>query len=152
LGEEVCTCCRNCEGVRYVPAAVLYARCAAGSGGNALLSVKTAVAPRKARPGKVLRYRAKLRNTDKNGGLADIAFGLQLPAGVSYQQSSSSANYVMRPGGVGKKLRYGKNGKVMASFNATAGILTWSGYNIPPRKSILLSAKVRPHQRRCTAG
>jgi len=105
--------------------------------------VKTAVSPRKARRGKLLRYRAKLRNADKDDGLADLAFGLQLPAGAAYHQSWSSANYVVKPGRIGKKPRYVKTSKVVASFNATAGILTWAGLTIPPRKTIMLSAKIR---------
>jgi len=105
--------------------------------------VKTALAPRKVRPSKLLRYRAKLRNTDKDEGLANIAFSLQLPSGASYQQSWSSANYVMKPGVVGKKPRYRKTSKVAASVNETASTLTWSGLTIPPRKTIKLSAKIR---------
>lgn len=140
---QVCTCCRVCEGWRYVPGAQIFARCTVGSGGNAFLAIKTGLQPRKAKRGKRLRYRATLRNTDKDNGFGNIAFSLALPGDVTYQKSRSSINYVYLDG-EGKKARY-KKAKLYPVANATGSetTLTWSGLTFPPRRSININVQVR---------
>ncbi len=138
---QVCTCCRNCEGVRYVPGAAIFARCTVGDGGNALLSVKTALAPKKAKPGKLLRYRVTLRNLAKKDAITSIAFKMQMPQGFTSFEALPASNYVPKTVH-GDKVRYTK-AKLHPSVNATDNSVTWSGLNFPARKAIKLAVKAR---------
>jgi hypothetical protein len=144
LGEQVCTCCRQCEGLRYVPGAVIFAKCAVGSGSDTLLSINTKVHPRKAKPNRIVRYGARLRNMDKVSALGSIAFSLRLPASVTFMKSRASSNYVVKGSPGASKTRYG-TAKLEATVDTTPGeaVITWSNLTFPPRKSIKVTATVR---------
>ena len=151
LGEQVCTCCRFCEGLRYVPGAQVFAQCAAGDGSNSLVQFKSKASHQKVGValGKVVRYQAAVQNVDKAAVVQGLALTVQLPAmGVAYIGSKRSNGYVVvaGPGSTsGNKVRYRSTKGVAGSFNAssTPPTVTWLDLTLPPRKGMRFSLKVR---------
>lgn len=92
LGEQVCTCCRSCEGWRYVPGAQLFAVCAGPAAGLRL----AAGAERRVRRGNKARYMLRITNTPAYEGMG---IRVVLPPDVYYVRSKvkPSLGFTKRP-------------------------------------------------------
>lgn len=149
LSEQVCTCCRLCEGWRYVPGAQIYAACSAGDGSSSLVRFKSSASHQKvgAAPCKWARYSAKVKNIDKAAALSGLALTVQLPeAGATYWKSKSSKSYVLAASsGHGGAAKYRKSRPLTAVVDtaATPPTVTWTGLVLPPRRTLSFTIKVR---------
>lgn len=137
----MCTCCRICEGWHYVPGAQIFAACTVGDRTNSDMRLKTALGPKATRAGKYVTFRAHTTNVAKEKiTVTDLTLAVQLPAGVSYTRSKASGNYLVRDVNKGT---YSKSQPVQPVFNATTGVLAWTGLNFPPHKSISVRARLQ---------
>lgn len=150
LGGQVCTCCRNCKGWRYVPGAQIFAKCAVGDASSTLvrLTSKATHQKRGVAQGKVVRYEATVKNLDKKAALEGLALTVQLPAaGATYRgRAKTSASYrVTSPKGRGGKIAYRKAKGLAAVLNdpSTPPTVTWRDLVLPPRKAMQFSLAVR---------
>lgn len=141
VASDVCTCCRICEGWLYVPGAQIFAACTVGDGTNSDMRFKTSIAPKATQAGKFVTFRATATNVAKKKVMvSDLTLAVELPSGLSYSSSKGSDNYVVKDANKGT---YGKSRPVQPVFNATTGILAWTGLNFPPHKSIRVRARLQ---------
>ena len=147
-GKQVCTCCRVCEGWRYVPGAQIFAQCSAGDGSNSVVGFKSRVSHQKrgVAPGKVVHYRATIENLDKTSVVSALAVEVQLPAATNatYSGSTSSKGYAIVSKGGKVRFRTTKGlTPMIVNSTATPPTVTWTDLVLPPRKSMRFSVSVR---------
>jgi hypothetical protein len=146
-GEQVCTCCFRCEGWRYVPGAQIYAQCSAGDGSTSLVRFKSWVSHQKigVAPGKVVHYKAAVKNIDKRAALSGLALTVQLPeVGVAYSSSKSSRAYRISSSGHGKvSYRKVRGRTAVVDTTSMPPTVTWPDLELPPSKGIRFTIKVR---------
>lgn len=149
LGEQVCTCCRTCQGWRYVPGAQIFAACTVGDGTNSQVRFRSRVSHRivGAKPGKVIAYMARTRNLDKSEAVGGLAVRVQLPPGVTYLKSEASHGFEAASksnnGGGGSKVHYrASKAPVQATVNASTRTVMWSSLLFPPRRGIKFAVVV----------
>ena len=133
-----------------MPGAQTFALCTAGNGGDTRVRFKSALSHQKAgvAPGKVLRYQASIKNTDKRVAVQGLALTVQLPAaGVAYLGSKSSHAFaILSTGeaGAGKaSYRRAKSLRAFVNTTVTPATVTWSDLALPPRKGMRFSVHVR---------
>lgn len=181
LGEQVCTCCRTCEGWRlclaprfwlvsaYADAIPCKAwlsyiyftffvstppACVGGNGGTSRLryNSKTNHSIFGVKPGERVHYAAHLKNVGKSTPAPGLVLTVQLPAGVTYVKSRGPSAFVVYETKRGMSL-YRKWEHLEAQSNSTLNTVTWTDILLPPRRSVKVQIEVRvqPDERRDTS-
>ena len=161
LGEQLCTCCRRCEGIRFVPGSQIFATCTAGDGSNSNLDFTSKISKQKhgVRAGKKLTYGAKIRNTANESLPSALEFSVVLPDGVKLLKTKSKPKYRYELPATtpsqGKKLSLSPQGllgknkgldvtyPLEPTYDRTLRTLTWHDLIFPARKGYAFYFKVR---------
>lgn len=142
--EHVCSCCRSGQALPYVAGAQLYAACAVSPGADSLVRFKSSISPRKlgAASGRVIKYRAQIKNAHASVALRDLTLTVELPgAGVTYRRSkmyNTNNGKTYTNGGWG-----GLAPAVVVNATATPPTVTWRGIVLPPGRKLRFLVKVR---------
>lgn len=133
-----------------MPGAQIFAQCMAGTGSTSLVRFKSSITPQKhgVQPGKLVTYRASIKNVDKDTVVQGLAVTVQLPvAGVAYVQSKASHAYVATGAARHRNgkaaYRLAKGPQATANHTSTPVTVTWSNLTLPPHKGMRFSVRAR---------
>jgi len=133
-GQQVCTCCRSCDGTRYVPSAQTFAACG-GVAMNLSLTAKASRAKVGARRGGKITYTVRLKNRQA----FEIGVGMRivLPPHMTYVRSKSKppvySNVSLSAAGMGRLLlQQGQKWGASAAANDT--LVDWPVVPMPAKK------------------
>jgi hypothetical protein len=117
----------------------------AGDGTNSLLRFKSKVSHHKigVKPGKLVRYKAHVKNIDKTIAAAGLALTIELPAGVTIVKSKTSGNFAMEIKQGKTRYRSHVPFEGLLKMTTTPVTATWYDLLFPPRKSVKFELKIR---------
>ena len=151
-GQQTCTCCRFCEGWRFVPGAQIFAQCSVGSGTTSQVRFKSKLSHQKrgVARGKLVHYHASVKNLDKSAVLTGLALTVELPplSNATLSSSKSSKGYAVagtnfKTGKAQFRTTKGLTPMIVNSTTATLPTVTWTDLVLPPRKRMTFSISVR---------